>query len=138
MQSLLLNPISMKKIALITSLFCFLFVANSLAQRSADEERRAQTEFNERQLDKYLKTHTEKLNLSRRQGRQIKSVERRYVRKEKQLQKQKGWKWTQRRQLQKQKNEELLELLTNEQIEQLNALVGRKRFFQRLLDSTSN
>ena len=124
----------MKTILLLGLSFVLFFVHQGVAQRTSADEQRAQTEFNERQLDKYLNLHQEKLALSRRQGRQIKSIERRYARKERQLQNQKGWKWTQRRQLQKQKNEELLEVLSNEQIEQLNALVGRKRFFQRLFE----
>lgn len=124
----------MKTILLLGLSFVLFFVHQGMAQRASADEQRAQTEFNERQLDKYLTQHKDKLGISRKQGRQIKSIERRYARKEKQLQNQKGWKWTQRRQLQKQKNEELLEVLTNEQIEQLNTLVGRKRFFQRLFE----
>jgi len=105
----------------------------ALAQSRKGEEDEIKVEFNERQLEKHLAQYGEQLDLSRRQGRKIARIERKYTKKESKLAEEKGLKLGRKRALQKEKAEALLSVLTDEQIERLNQLAGRKGFFRRII-----
>lgn len=108
------------------------FLVSSCAPTSTptrDTDNEIKVEFNERQLDKHLSQYSEQLDLSRRQQRRIAKIEKKYDKKEKQLgMLQVG----QKRNLQKEKAEALLNILDDQQIEKLNELAGRKGFFKRI------
>lgn len=94
-----------------------------------DTDNEIKVEFNERQVDKYLTQYAEQLDLSRRQQRQIAKIEKKYVKKEDKLG---TLKIGQKRSLQKEKAEALLNILDDQQVEKLNELAGRKGFFKRI------
>ncbi len=99
------------------------------AQTSTPVNQEIEVEFNERQLDKYLTQYAEQLDLSRRQQRRIAKIEKRY---DKQSGKIGTLQFGQKRNLQKDKAEDLLNILTDRQIEQLNQLAGKKGLFRKL------
>ncbi|TDB65160.1 hypothetical protein [Arundinibacter roseus] len=106
---------------------------SSVQAQNREVETEISLEFNERQLEKHLTTYKEQLNLSRRQERKIKAVQKRYTKKEEKLAQEKGLKLGQKRALQKEKAEALLFILDEEQIEKLNSLAGRKGLFKRII-----
>jgi CBS-domain-containing membrane protein len=96
---------------------------------SRDTNQEVAVEFNERQLDKLVTQYAEQLDLSRRQQRRIAKIEKRYGKQKDKLGK---LKIGQKRNLQKEKAEALLNLLTDRQIEKLNELAGKKGIFRKL------
>ncbi|GHB73510.1 hypothetical protein [Persicitalea jodogahamensis] len=107
-----------------------LFLA-SCAQTSVPANQEVEVEFNERQLDKYMAQYAEQLDLSRRQQRRIAKIEKRYG---KQSDKIGTLQFGQKRNLQKEKAEDLLNILTDRQIEKLNQLAGKKGLFRKLTE----
>lgn len=94
-----------------------------------DTDNEIKVEFNERQVDKYLTQYAEQLDLSRRQQRRIVKIEKKYDKKEEKLG---TLQIGQKRNVQKEKAEALLNILDDQQIEKLNELAGRKGFFKRI------
>lgn len=121
----------MKKSFLLALTVMGLFLGscanNNTPTRDTDNE--IKVEFNERQLDKYLTQYGEQLDLSRRQKRRIASIEKKYDKKEEKLG---TLKIGQKRNLQKEKAETLLNVLDDQQVEKLNELAGRKGLFKRI------
>ncbi len=105
----------------------------ALAQSRKGEDDEIKVEFNERQLEKHLTQYGDQLDLSRRQGRKIARIEKKYDKKESKLADEKGLKLGRKRALQKEKAEALLSVLTDGQIERLNQLAGKKGFFRRII-----
>lgn len=108
-----------------------LFLA-SCAQTNTpnrDTNQEIEVEFNERQLDKYVTQYAEQLDLTRRQKRRIAKLEKRY---DKQKDKIGTLQFGQKRNLQKEKAEDLLNILTDRQIDKLNELAGKKGIFRKV------
>ncbi len=121
----------MSKKILLPLLLSGLFLA-SCAQTntpSRDTSQEIEVEFNERQLDKYVTQYADQLDLSRRQKRRIAKIEKRYG---KQKDKLGTLKFGQKRNLQKEKAEDLLNILTDRQVEKLNELAGKKGIFRKV------
>jgi hypothetical protein len=120
---------------LFAVLFCLLAACfspvSAQSRRGNDEDIRV--EFNERQLEKYLTQYGDQLDLTRRQGRKIAKIEKKYAKKETKLAKEKGLKLGKKRAMQKEKAEALLSVLTDGQIERLNQLAGRKGLFRKMI-----
>ena len=98
---------------------------------SRDTDQEIEVEFNERQLDKFVTQYAEQLDLSRRQQRRIAKLEKRY---NKQKDKLGTLQFGQKRNLQKEKAEDLLNILTDRQIERLNELTGKKGIFRKVTE----
>lgn len=121
----------MSRKILLPLLLSGLFLA-SCAQTntpSRDTNQEIEVEFNERQLDKFVTQYAEQLDLSRRQQRRIAKLEKRY---DKQQDKLGTLQFGQKRNLQKEKAEDLLNILTDRQIEKLNELAGKKGLFRKV------
>jgi CBS-domain-containing membrane protein len=121
----------MKKSFLLSLAIVGLFLSSCATTTNPvrDTENEVKVEFNERQLDKYLTQYADQLDLSRRQQRRIAKIEKKY---DKQEQKLGTLQIGQKRNLQKEKAEALLNILDDQQIEKLNELAGRKGFFKRI------
>lgn len=125
----------MKKITVFcVALVGFLTVdtTSSFAQNRGQDTELA-IDFNARQLDKYLTQYGDQLDLSRRQAKKIASIEKRYDKKGNKIAEAKGIKIIKKRELQKEKSEQLLSVLRDEQIEKLNQLAGKKGLFRKII-----
>ncbi len=121
----------MKKSILLSLVVMGLFLSScaTTTNPTRDPENEIKVEFNERQLDKHLTQYADQLDLSRRQQRRIVNIEKKYDKKEDKLG---TLQIVQKRNLQKEKAEALLNILDDQQIERLNELAGRKGFFKRI------
>ena len=113
----------------LTVMGLFLGSCATTPNPARDTDNEIKVEFNERQLDKHLTQYAEQLDLSRRQKRQIAKIEKKYDKKGDKLG---TLQIGQKRNLQKEKAEALLNILDDQQIEKLNELAGRKGFFKRI------
>ncbi|WP_247231870.1 hypothetical protein [Telluribacter sp. SYSU D00476] len=96
---------------------------------ATDQNDRTQTEeqLNNRRLERNLERYAEELDLSKRQVRRLKQIERKYDRKERRLANKSGNKRRAKRELQEQKNSELLSVLNTDQQEKLKDLSNTRR-----------
>jgi|GEM_PF-2299893 Spy/CpxP family protein refolding chaperone len=125
----------MKILAFVCTALLGLFAlgTTSVSAQGRGQDTELTVDFNARQLDKYLSQYGDQLDLSRRQQKKIVTIEKRYGKKENKLSEAKGIKIIKRRELQKEKSEQLLSVLRDEQIEKLNQLVGRKGLFRKII-----
>lgn len=121
----------MKKL-LALFIFCILIGGHSKAQSSTNpssfEERdRADNKLNTRRFEKYLEKHKDELNLTKRQVKDLNKIDRRYTKKDKKLSR-KGAKRREHQELSRLKREEMIDVLSVAQQEQLQSLVKKERF----------
>jgi Spy/CpxP family protein refolding chaperone len=102
--------------------------SSSNADRQQYEEPVASAKLNNKRLEKNLAKFSQELNLSKRQQKDLKKIEKRYARKERRLSRKDGTKKRHLRQLASEKREEMLYVLTKEQQQTLEALVKKGRF----------
>lgn len=107
--------------------------SNSGFSQNRGQDTELTLDFNARQIDKYLVQYGDQLSLSRRQQKKLAKIEKKYVKKDNKLAEEKGIKIIKRRELQKEKAEQILSVLRDEQIEKLNQLVGKKGLFKRII-----
>ena len=107
--------------------------SNSGFSQNRGKDTELALDFNARQIDKYLVQYGDQLSLSRRQQKKLAKIEKKYVKKDNKLAEEKGIKIIKRRELQKEKAEQILSVLRDEQIEKLNQLVGKKGLFKRII-----
>ncbi|SEJ53267.1 hypothetical protein SAMN04487995_5108 [Dyadobacter koreensis] len=116
----------------VTGLF-FTGCASSTNQSSKDiadyeETTTVNPKLNNKRLEKNLEKFAEDLDLSKRQVKQIKKIEKRYARKDRKLSRNDEAKRRDHKQLAEAKREEILYVLTNEQQQKLEALAKKNRF----------
>ncbi|MPR35656.1 hypothetical protein [Salmonirosea aquatica] len=121
----------MKKSFLLSLTIIGLFLSSCATTTgpARDTENEVKVEFNERQLEKHLTQYADQLDLSRRQQRRIAKIEKKYDKKGEKLG---TLQIGQKRNLQKEEAEALLNILDDRQIEKLNELAGRKGLFKRI------
>ena len=93
-----------------------------------DEQPVANSKLNNRRLEKNLGRFSEELNLTKRQQKQLKKIDKRYARLDRKLSRNENAKRRDHRELASQKREEILEVLTSEQQQKLEAMVKKGRF----------
>ena len=92
-----------------------------------DEQPVANSKLNNRKLEKNLGRFKEELNLTKRQQKQLKKIDKRYARLDRKLSRNENAKRRDHRELDSQKREEILEVLTSEQQQKLEAMVKKGR-----------
>jgi Spy/CpxP family protein refolding chaperone len=92
------------------------------------EETASTSKLNNRRLEKNLGRFSQELNLTKRQQKQLKKIDRRYARLDRKLSRNENAKRRDHRQLDSQKREEILDVLSSEQQQKLEALVKKGRF----------
>lgn len=128
----------MKKVTLFLLVAVTLWISasvNSVNAQSAGrrdgfdtEEPAVNPKLNNRRLEKNLDRFAAELNLSKRQEKQLKKIDRRYARFERKLARRDGAKRRDRKMLADEKRNEIIEVLTPEQQQQLVALSKKGRF----------
>jgi Spy/CpxP family protein refolding chaperone len=127
----------MKKILIVSiAILSILFTGCATSQTSSSsradnqqyEEPVANTKLNNKRLEKNLAKFSKELNLSKRQQKDLKRIDKRYARKERKLSRKDKTKKRDLRQLATEKREEMLYILTREQQQKLEALVKKGRF----------
>ena len=93
-----------------------------------NEQPVANSKLNNRKLEKNLGRFKEELDLTKRQQKQLKKIDKRYARLDRKLSKNENAKRRDHRELDSQKREEILEVLTSEQQQKLEAMVKKGRF----------
>jgi len=116
----------------VTGLF-FTGCATSTNPSSKDSDDYEETstinpKLNNKRLEKNLEKFAADLDLSKRQVKQIKKIEKRYARKDRKLSKNDDAKRRDHNQLSQEKREEILYVLTNEQQQKLEVLAKKNRF----------
>lgn len=127
---------SMKKILMLSLIVSGLWIsgcATSNTTSSRDDSERyeepvANSKLNNKRLEKNLGRFSEELNLSKRQQKQLKKIDKRYARLDRKLSRNENSKRRDHRELASQKREEILEVLTTEQQQKLETLVKKGRF----------
>ncbi|GAB3172237.1 hypothetical protein [Telluribacter humicola] len=121
----------MKKIAMLMMVLGLMVSSctTSSPTVATNQDDRTQTEeqLNNRRLERNLERYVEELDLSKRQVRRLKQIERKYDRKERRMATKSGNKRRARRELQEEKNSELLSVLNAEQQEKLKDLSNTRR-----------
>lgn len=114
------------------SLFAAACTNSQTARRPADEERYeepvANSKLNNKRLEKNLEKYAAELQLTKRQTKELRKIDRRYARKERKLSRRDGTKRRHIKELAAQKREEILYVLTPQQQEKLEAMVKKGRF----------
>lgn len=117
-------------------LFTSCATSNSSSSKDSEDYEETTTinsKLNNRRLEKNLEKFAADLNLSKRQVKQIKKIERRYARKDRKLSRNDEAKRRDHKQLAAQKREEILYVLTNDQQQKLETLSKKNRFsFDRI------
>lgn len=113
----------------LTAMGLFLSSCATATHPARDTDTEIRAEFNERQIEKHLTRYADELDLSRRQQRRIGKIQKKYDKKSKKLG---TLQLGQKRNLQQEKAEALLNILDDRQIEKLNELAGRKGLFKRI------
>ena len=122
----------MKKYWSLILLF-ILFSSSSFAQKSAsasssyEERDNSNSKLNTKRFEKYLNQHKEELNLTKRQVKDLNKIDRRYAKTDRKLSRNDA-KRRDHQELDKLKREEMLDVLTNEQQDHLQALIKKGRF----------
>ena len=93
-----------------------------------NEEPATNSKLNNRRLEKNMKRFAEELNLSKRQQKQLKKIDRRYARMDRRLSRNDDAKRRDRNRLSQEKRQEIIEVLTPEQQQTLQALAKKGRF----------
>ncbi|MCE6988594.1 hypothetical protein [Dyadobacter sp. CY323] len=123
-------------------ILCFLVAtfwlggcATSQNSGSSDHDENYRTEepvvnnkLNNRRLEKNLDRFAEELNLSKRQQKQLKKIDRRYARMERKLSRRDDTKRRDKKKLAEEKRIEMIEVLNPSQQQQLEALAKKGRF----------
>ncbi|HEV7348729.1 hypothetical protein [Telluribacter sp.] len=99
----------------------------TVANNPNDDRSRTEAQLNNRRLENNLERYAEELDLSKRQMRKLSQIERKYDRKERRMASKNGNKRRAKRQLQEQKNDELLSVLNRDQQQRLQELSGNRR-----------
>ena len=132
---------SMKKLiflflAVTGLLFTGCATSNSSSSKDSEDYEETTTvnsKLNNKRLEKNLEKFAADLDLSKRQVKQIKKIERRYARKDRKLSRNDEAKRRDHKQLAAQKREEILYVLTNDQQQKLETLSKKNRFsFDRI------
>ncbi|MCE7061927.1 hypothetical protein [Dyadobacter sp. CY343] len=128
----------MKKVTLFFLFAVTLWISGSVTSVNAQraerrdsfdtEEAATNPKLNNRRLEKNMDRFATELELSKRQQKQLKKIDRRYARFERKLERKDGTKRRDRRMLAEQKRAEIIEILTPEQQQQLQALSKKGRF----------
>ncbi|HEV7378879.1 MAG TPA: hypothetical protein VGN64_03745 [Dyadobacter sp.] len=126
----------MKKILMLSLIISGLWVsgcATSNTTSSRDDSERyeetvANPRLNNKRLEKNLTKFRDELNLSNRQEKQLRKIDKRYARLDRRLSRKENSKKRDHRALAEQKRLDMLEVLTNEQQQKLEALVKKGRF----------
>ncbi|GGC05626.1 hypothetical protein [Dyadobacter sediminis] len=126
----------MKKSLMLYFLFatlCFTGCATSNTSRVDDETYRTEetavnSKLNNRRLEKNMSRFSEELDLSKRQQKQLKKIDRRYNRMERKLSRNDDAKRRNRKRLAEEKRQEMIEVLTAEQQQKLESLSKKGRF----------
>ena len=107
---------------------CATSNTSSKDDSSRYEEPVANSKLNNRKLEKNLDRFSEELNLTKRQQKDLKKIDKRYARLDRKLSRRDGTKRRDHKELATQKRQEILEVLTNEQQQKLEALVKKGSF----------
>ncbi|KAA6440393.1 hypothetical protein FEM33_07270 [Dyadobacter flavalbus] len=127
----------MKKSLMLYFLFaalCFTSCATSNTSRNDDdetyrtEETAVNSKLNNRRPEKNMSRFSEELDLSKRQQKQLKKIDRRYARMERKLSRNDDAKRRDRKRLAEEKRQEMIEVLTAEQQQKLESLSKKGRF----------
>ena len=119
---------------MVSSLF-FASCATSNTASTSDndeayrtEETASNSKLNNRRLEKNLDKFADELDLSKRQQKQLKKIDRRYARLERKLSRNDDSKRSDRKRLAEEKRQEIIEVLTPEQQQTLQSLARKGRF----------
>ena len=126
----------MKKLlafCLVVSGIWFAGCANTQSSGNWDEqenreEQVSNSKLNNRRLEKNLDKFAEELNLSKKQQKQLKKIDKRYARMERKLGRRDDTKRRDRKRLADEKRQEIIEVLNPEQQQKLEALSKKGRF----------
>jgi Spy/CpxP family protein refolding chaperone len=92
------------------------------------EEQLTNSKLNNRRLEKNLDRFAKELNLTKRQQKQLKKIDKRYARLERKLSKRDDTRRSDKRRLSEEKRLEMIDVLTAEQEQTLQALAKKGRF----------
>lgn len=92
------------------------------------EEPVVNNKLNNRRLEKNLSKFSKELDLSKRQQKQLKKIDKRYARLDRKLSRRDNTKRRDHRELASQKRQEIIEVLNSEQQQKLEALIKKNRF----------
>lgn len=125
----------MKKLLSLALLMFLLWLggcASSNPSGANDEYQTEETAYNDklnnRRLEKNMKRFAAELDLSKRQQKQLKKIDRRYARMDRKLKRQDNTNRRDRRRLSEEKRREIIEVLTAEQQQKLETLSKKGRF----------
>ncbi|MET7255028.1 hypothetical protein [Dyadobacter fermentans] len=93
-----------------------------------DDEAVTNSKLNNRRLEKNMDKYADQLQLTKRQQKQLKKIDRRYARMERKMKRRGDNKRSDRRRLAEEKRIEIIEVLTPEQQQTLEALSKKGRF----------
>jgi Spy/CpxP family protein refolding chaperone len=93
-----------------------------------NEETLTNSKLNNRRLEKNMAKFADELDLSKRQQKQLKKIDRRYARLERKLSRNDDAKRSDRKRLSEEKRQEIIEVLTPEQQQTLQSLAKKGRF----------
>ena len=93
-----------------------------------DDEAVTNSKLNNRRLEKNMDKYADQLQLTKRQQKQLKKIDRRYARMERKMKRRGDNKRSDRRRLAEEKRIEIIEVLTPEQQQALEALSKKGRF----------
>jgi len=117
----------------LVAALCFTGCATSNTSGNDDEtyrteETAANSKLNNRRLEKNMSRFSEELDLSKRQQKQLKKIDRRYARMERKLSRNEDAKRRDRKRLAEEKRQEMIAILTAEQQQKLESLSKKGRF----------
>lgn len=132
------NFAPMKRLLMLCLMMSSLFFASCATSNTAsnsdndeayrNEETVTNTKLNNRRLEKNLAKFSDELDLSKRQQKQLKKIDRRYSRLKRKLSRNDDSKRSDRKRLSEEKRQEIIEVLTPEQQQTLQALAKKGRF----------
>lgn len=113
---------------LLVSVSDFTFAQSGRRNDDYEETAAVNSKLNNKRLEKNLEKFAADLQLSKKQVKQIKRIEKRYARKDRKLSRNDETKRRDHKELASQKREEILYVLTNEQQQKLESLSKKNRF----------